>query len=83
MVYYIINQREHKPKTKGAKTMKQFEIRALVGRNGMGTIISEVINGTEEDAMNRLREINKAYGGFYSWQLYEDGIKVFDSNWKG
>ena len=59
----------------------KYEIRAMVGSNGMGTIIEEVIIGTEEEAMNRVREINKEYGGFYSWQFYEDGIKVFDSTW--
>ena len=59
----------------------KYEVRAMVGSNGMGTIIEEVIIGTEEEAMNRVREINKEYGGFYSWQFYEDGIKVFDSTW--
>lgn len=59
----------------------KYEIRALVGTNGCGTIIEEEIIGTEEEAMNRVREINKEYGGFYSWQFYEDGIKVFDSKW--
>ena len=59
----------------------KYEVRAMVGSNGMGTIIEEVIIGTEEEAMNRVIEINKEYGGFYSWQFYEDGIKVFDSTW--
>ena len=62
--------------------MKEYRIIALVGNNGLGTIVDETVNGTEEQAMNRAREINKEYGGFYSWQFYEDGIKVFDSNWK-
>lgn len=59
----------------------KYEVRAMVGSNGMGTIIEETIIGTEEEAMNRVREINKEYGGFYSWQFYENGIKVFDSTW--
>lgn len=61
--------------------MKQFEIRALVGKNGMGTIIEERINGTDEDCNAKIVELRKEYGGFYSCQIYEDNIKIFDSTW--
>ena len=59
--------------------MKQFEIRALVGKNGMGTIIEERRNGTDEDCNAKIVELRKEYGGFYSCQIYEDNIKIFDS----
>ena len=62
--------------------MNKYEFRALVGTNGCGTIIEETINGTEEQAMERIREINKEYGGFYNWSLIENGIMIFNSNWR-
>ena len=60
----------------------KFEIRALVGTHGCGTIVKETINGTEEQAMQRVREINKEYGGFYWWTLSQDGLMIFNSNWR-
>lgn len=41
--------------------MKQFEIRALVGKNGMGTIISERVYGTDEDCNAKIVELRKEY----------------------
>lgn len=61
--------------------MKQFEIRALVGKNGMGTIISERVYGTDEDCNAKIVELRKEYSGFYNCRVYEDGIKIYDSAW--
>lgn len=55
-----------------------FDLRT---NNGMGTIISERVYGTDEDCNVKIVELRKEYGGFYSCQVYEDGIKIYDSAW--